>query len=446
MNLIIIGNIIGLVGSLFMVIGGYLKNKNQAIIAQTLQLLSLSISNLILGSISGFINNLINCVRNIFSVKGKLTWLVKIIIIILSIILTIRFNNLGIIGYLPLINNIIFILCMNTKSDFNFKLLTIFYMILWLIHNIYIKAYTTSIFNCITIITCLIAMNKIISSNKENKIIVVNKPGGCTSRDVVNKIGGILKTKRIGHTGTLDPLATGVLIVTTGKYTKLNDVIMSTYKEYIAEFQFGLLTDTLDITGKTLKQNKKKISEKKLKEALTYFTKTYDQEVPLYSSVKVHGRKLYEYARNNEKVTLPKRSVDIKELELLDYHDNIARVRCLVSKGTYIRSLIRDIGTYLNTIATMSNLTRTKQGNFSIDQSYTLKDIENNKYKSLSIADVLDVTIISNYPDLSKIRNGAKITYASNKEYLLFKDKNKEVALYKRDKDIYRMFIMLEKR
>lgn len=447
MNIILIGNIIGLIGSLFMAVGGYLKNKNQAIIAQTLQLLSLSISNLILGSISGFINNLINCIRNIFSLKDKLTNIVKTIIIIISIILTVRFNNLGFIGYLPLINNIIFILFMNTKSDLNFKFLTIFYMALWLIHNIYIKAYTTSLFNVITIITSLIAIYKIKNINSsQNKIIVVNKPKDFTSRDVVNKIGHILNTKKVGHTGTLDPLATGVLIVTVGKYTKLNDCIMSTYKEYVAEFKLGILTDTLDITGKTLKQNKKKISKKKLENAIKYYNKCYEQEVPIYSSVKVNGRKLYEYARNNERVNLPKRMVDIKELELLDYQDDIVKIRCLVSKGTYIRSLIRDIGNYLNTYATMTELTRTKQGEFSLEESYTLDDIGKNKYKYLSASDVLDVDVIDSYYDISKIRNGAKITYPSSKEYLLFKDNKREVALYKKDNDVYRMFIMLEER
>ncbi len=447
MNIILIGNIIGLIGSSFMVIGGYLKNKNQAIIAQTLQLLSLSISNLILGSISGFINNLINCVRNVFSVKGKLTNIIKVIIILISIVLTIRFNNLGLIGYLPLINNIIFIIFMNTKSDLNFKLLTIFYMLLWLVHNVYIKAYTTSIFNCITILTCLIAIHKILSSKtSENKIIVINKPEGFTSRDVVNKIGHLFNTKKVGHTGTLDPLATGVLIITMGKYTKLNDCLMSTYKEYIAEFKFGILTDTLDITGKTLKQNKKKISQKNLEKALKHFCTSYEQEVPLYSSVKVNGQKLYTYARKNEEVSLPKRVVDIKELELLDYQKGIAKIRCLVSKGTYIRSLIRDIASYLDTYATMTKLTRTQQGKFTLDEAYTLEDIEKGKYKYLTIADVLDVEIVNNYSELSKVRNGVKIPYSSDKEYLLFQEKNKEVALYKKDENVYRMFIMLERR
>ena len=194
------------------------------------------------------------------------------------------------------------------------------------------------------------------------------------------------------------------------------------------------------------KQNKKKISEKQLLKAISYFNKSHEQEVPIFSSVKVNGRKLYEYARNNEVIDLPKRMVDIKELELLEFKENIVRIRCLVSKGTYIRSLIRDIGEYLNSYATMTKLTRIKQGKFSIEESFTVEDIEKNKYKYLSVADVLDVDVVANYENIEKIRNGAKITYASSKEYLLFKERNREVALYKKDNDIYRMFIMLEER
>ncbi len=168
MSILVIGNIVGLIGSLFMIIGGFLKTKEKSLMAQTMQLILLSISNLILGSISGFIISLISAIRNLLSYKNKLTKITIFLIILISIVLTIKFNNLGFIGYLPLINNIIFILCMNTKSDTKFKLLTIFYMILWLIHNIYIKSYTTSLFNCITIITSLIGIYRINKNKFQN--------------------------------------------------------------------------------------------------------------------------------------------------------------------------------------------------------------------------------------------------------------------------------------
>lgn len=158
---LIIGNVIGLIGSIAMVIGGNLKDKNKALTAQTMQLLFLSISNLVLGSIPGFIMNLISVIRNILSSFNKLNKIAITCIIFLSTILTIKYNNLGIIGYLPLINNTIFIIFMNTKNDISFKLLTILYMILWLIHNVYIKAYTTSIFNIITLVSSIIAILRI---------------------------------------------------------------------------------------------------------------------------------------------------------------------------------------------------------------------------------------------------------------------------------------------
>ena len=125
-----------------------------------------------------------------------------------------------------------------------------------------------------------------------NGILLINKEINKTSRDMVNDISHIFHTKKVGHTGTLDPLATGVLVVTVGKYTKLNDVLTSTYKEYIAEFKFGLLTDTLDITGTTLSECDPSVSLESLKDALEHFLGEYNQEVPIYSSVKVNGRKL----------------------------------------------------------------------------------------------------------------------------------------------------------
>ncbi len=163
---IIIGNIIGFIGSMFMILGGSIKDKTKSLMAQSMQLVCLAISNLVLGSISGFIISLISAFRNVLSFFNKLNKLMIGIIIVLMIVLTVKFNTLGFIGYLPLINNIVFILCMNTKDNVKFKWLTIFYMVLWLIHNVYIKAYSTSIFNTITIITSLITIYRI-KSDKE---------------------------------------------------------------------------------------------------------------------------------------------------------------------------------------------------------------------------------------------------------------------------------------
>ena len=278
-----------------------------------------------------------------------------------------------------------------------------------------------------------------------NGILLINKDINRTSRDIVNDISKYFHTKKVGHTGTLDPLATGVLVVTVGKYTKLNDVLTSTYKEYIAEFKFGILTDTLDITGNVLNECSDSVSLENIKNALEHFKGEYEQVVPIYSSVKVNGKKLYEYARNNIDVELPSRIVNIKELELLSYENGIVKIKTLVSKGTYIRSLIRDIGEYLNNYATMTSLIRTKQGKFNIEDTYTVAEVKNDNYKLLSIEDIMDIEVIDCDDLLYKqVSNGVKIDNNYNKEYLLFKYNDKEICLYHLSDEYYRMFLKLE--
>lgn len=287
-----------------------------------------------------------------------------------------------------------------------------------------------------------------------NGIILINKEENYTSRDVVNVISKILKTKKVGHTGTLDPLATGVLVICVGEATKISELLTSTYKEYVAEVILGLNTDTLDITGNILEEENVIKSKLEIEEILKKMIKKYEQEVPIYSAVKVNGKKLYEYARNNEEVKLPKKEVDIKEIELLDYkvEDNKTefKFKCLVSKGTYIRSLIRDIAYELNTIGVMKTLNRTKQGLFEIKDTNTLEDIKNNNYKIISIKEVLKdfkVVIVDEFIE-SKIKNGAILDNDYNEDIILFKNKNQDLlALYKKyDKDEkkikpYKMFL-----
>ena len=226
-----------------------------------------------------------------------------------------------------------------------------------------------------------------------NGILIVNKEKNMTSRDVVNSLVSFFHTKKIGHTGTLDPLATGVLVCCINDATKLVEMLTSTEKEYIATMKLGIKTDTYDITGKILDTHEVNISERQIIDALSHFKGIYNQEVPIYSSVKVNGQKLYSYARNNQSVALPVREVNIKVLELIGIKDNEVTFKCLVSKGTYIRSLINDLGTYLGCYATMTELTRTKQGKFEIEDSYSLEQIKNNEYKLLSIDEVLDYKI-----------------------------------------------------
>ena len=283
-----------------------------------------------------------------------------------------------------------------------------------------------------------------------NGIILIDKPKNYTSRDIVNIMGKKLHTKKIGHTGTLDPIATGVLVLCVGKYTKLVDILTSYNKEYIATVILGIETDTLDITGTILKEEKCSISIDKIKTALEHFEGKYIQEVPKYSAVKINGKKLYEYARNNEDVVLPKREVEIKNIELIDKpiyesEKTIFKFKTTVSKGTYIRSLIKDIGAFLGVKATMKELRRTRQGNFSIDECNKIDDIN---YKVLNIEEIVDYPIINIKNDKLKnqVLNGALIENIYENDIVMFKLDNNVVALYKiydKDKSLLKPYKML---
>ena len=244
-----------------------------------------------------------------------------------------------------------------------------------------------------------------------DKIIAIDKPKDYTSRDIVNIVSKKLNTKKAGHTGTLDPLATGILVICTNKYLKLVENLMNHDKEYIAEVIFGIETDTLDITGNILNKKEKQISKEELIKVLDSFKGKSIQEVPKYSAVKVNGKKLYEYARNGIEVELPKKEIEVYDIELLDFNDNKFTFKCHVSKGTYIRSLIRDIGYKLNTYACMTNLRRTKLGKVTLNDINTLEDIENNNIKELNPVDILelDKEVISDDKIINKIKNGCKL-------------------------------------
>ncbi len=269
-----------------------------------------------------------------------------------------------------------------------------------------------------------------------NGIVLVNKPANLTSRDVVNLVSKKLNIKKIGHTGTLDPLATGVLVLTVNQATKISELITSYDKEYIAEVVLGIETDTLDITGNILKETKTRFTKKEIENVLNKMIGFYDQEVPIYSAVKINGKRLYEYARSNEEVLLPKRLVNIKSLELvsdIDYIDNktVFKIKCLVSKGTYIRSLIKDLASNLNTIGTMKNLTRTKQGNFKIEDSVLLSEVDNSKI--IPLKDCLNNYFqVSINDDLfNKVKHGQILDNIYNKKEVVFVYRSEVIAIYK---------------
>ena len=275
-------------------------------------------------------------------------------------------------------------------------------------------------------------------------IIIVDKPQNYTSRDVVNIISRELHEKKAGHTGTLDPLATGVLVVCVGKYTKLVDRLTSLNKEYIAEIKLGIETDTLDITGNVLKQEDVFLTKTDILKAFSNFIGEYQMEVPLYSAIKVNGKKLYEYAREGIQIDLPVKIVHIYELELLSFYQNIITFRCLVEKGTYIRSLIRDIMNYLGVIGTMNHLVRVKQGNFKIEQSCSLEDIKNHQFSLLKIQDVLNIPVynLSNQ-EFIKVKNGNEIFIDRYDEEILLIYQNQEIAIYKKKDQLYKPSVML---
>ena len=264
-----------------------------------------------------------------------------------------------------------------------------------------------------------------------NGIILVNKEQGVTSRDVVNRISKKLNIKSVGHAGTLDPIAEGVLVIGVSKATKILELLTLDTKEYIATVKMGIKTDTLDITGNITEENYDfNVTEEEIKKALTSFKGEYLQTVPSYSAVKINGKKLYEYARGGIQVELPKRMVKIYNIELLEFNNEKFefKFKTLVSKGTYIRSLINDIGDYLNIPCTMKGLIRTKSGKFKIEDC--------NEDKIISIKDALDIKSYNVSGELlKKIKNGNKITFESKDKYILFLDNDIEIAIYENVKN-----------
>lgn len=254
-----------------------------------------------------------------------------------------------------------------------------------------------------------------------NGIILVDKPCDWTSHDVVGKLRGILHERRIGHSGTLDPMATGLLVVFVGRATRAVEFAEADSKEYIAGLRLGVSTDTQDITGNTLKSSNSLPSKTELEQALSAFKGEISQIPPMYSAIKVGGRKLYELARQGESVERKPRKVTIEKLEIVGENDGDYILDVVCSKGTYIRTLCNDIGDTLGCGGCMSSLRRVKAGAFSIEKAHTIDEIQ-------AAADNggLDEIIIpvdrlfSAYPELTvrdtaekKLRNGNVIKLAA---------------------------------
>ena len=209
-----------------------------------------------------------------------------------------------------------------------------------------------------------------------NGIIVIRKEAGYTSHDVVAKMRGICKQKKIGHTGTLDPQATGVLPVCLGSGTRLCDMLTDKDKEYVAELRLGVETDTQDMTGQVLREAEVTVTEEQVREAVLQFQGDYDQVPPMYSALKVDGKKLYELARAGKEVERRPRRVQIREIEILEMELPVVKMRVHCSKGTYIRTLCADIGSRLGCGGAMQSLVRTKVGQFTLEKAVTLQELE----------------------------------------------------------------------
>ena len=209
-------------------------------------------------------------------------------------------------------------------------------------------------------------------------ILVVNKPAGYTSHDIVSKIRKQLNIKKVGHTGTLDPLATGVLPILLGNGTKLSQYLMNHDKEYIATIKLGEKTESGDLEGKVIEQKAvPNFSKEQVQEVLANFKGKQNQIPPMYSAIKVNGKKLYEYARNGEMVVIEPREIEIYNIELVECDSKEISFKVQCSKGTYIRSLCENIAEKLGTVGTMSALKRTQVGEFRIENAISIDDIEN---------------------------------------------------------------------
>lgn len=271
-----------------------------------------------------------------------------------------------------------------------------------------------------------------------NGIINVYKEAGYTSFDVVAKMRGIAGQRKIGHTGTLDPEATGVLPLVLGSATKLVDMLTDKKKEYIATFELGKETDTQDIWGNLISEKEVDITETQFREAVLSFIGDIRQIPPMYSALKVDGKKLYELAREGKEVERKARPVTIHDIEIIEMDNKTAKIRIQCSKGTYIRTLCHDIGKKLGCGAVMTSLLRTKSGNFNLEDAYRLDELQALKEKGELDKVVIPVdSIFEEYAKavvdgeiLKKVKNGNMIYINQMKKTLSDVGKRNRIRIY----------------
>ena len=271
-----------------------------------------------------------------------------------------------------------------------------------------------------------------------NGILVIDKSAGWTSQDVAAKLRGVFHERRVGHGGTLDPMATGVLPIFIGRATRAAEFLESAEKEYVAGLRLGVVTDTQDTSGNILETHPVAVTREEVQAALRQFLGPIEQIPPMYSAIKINGQKLYELARRGQEVERNPRSITIHELELLEGADAdyLLRVRC--SKGTYVRTLCHDLGRALGCGGCMSSLRRTRAGSFTLSQAVTMQQVLNFAAEQAPQALLMPVdAVFSMHPPLivtmgqaAKLKNGAQIkdwqfrpgtyrVYAEDGEFLL---------------------------
>lgn len=209
-------------------------------------------------------------------------------------------------------------------------------------------------------------------------ILPVKKPAGFTSFDVIGKLRGVVKTRKIGHSGTLDPMATGVLPLFFGGATKCCDFLPNEDKRYVADIKFGIVTDTQDTTGRVLKESESRVTEGEFAEVMSGFIGKQMQTPPMFSAVKINGRPLYDLAREGKVVERAQKEIEVYDIKLLEFdeHAQTARIEVSCGKGTFIRTLINDMGEKLGCGASMSALERTMAAGFELSECFTISEIE----------------------------------------------------------------------
>ena len=267
-----------------------------------------------------------------------------------------------------------------------------------------------------------------------NGIVIIDKPADWTSMDVCAKIRGILREKRVGHGGTLDPMATGVLPVFVGQATRAVEFAENGKKEYVAGLRLGLVTNTQDVSGETLETYPVTVSPADVEQAMAAFLGDIQQIPPMYSAIKINGQKLYDLARKGKTVERKPRSITIYELEPLEQvNETDYLIRCVCSKGTYIRTLCHDIGAKLGCGGTLYSLRRTMAAGFTLDQAVSIEDVQEkgeslllptdsffDEYPALTLTDARQEKMCrcGNPLHLQGVKNGTYRVYGANGDFL----------------------------